>query len=213
MLRNNAAALLALCWYWSSKGVGSLLNKMTQQDKLATLKQALETLGFVYKEMSHQDLAQEEVNATLLTVVQRMSLVEHDSEVRVASIKALCKALKFPHTNFEVERERNYIMKVVDDTTISKKVETPQAVFEFLVVVASVYYEVLKSYLQILFWLTSKVIKGNEKIVAAQTIELLSSTCNDESIVKVWLLEEERLLDVSSLLEQDMHKILMKSPY
>ena len=92
-----------------SKGVGSLLNKMTQQDRLAALKQALETLGFVYEVMSYQDLAQEEVNATLTIVIQRMSLVKHDLEVRVASIKALCKALKFPHTNFEVERERNYI--------------------------------------------------------------------------------------------------------
>ncbi|KAE8661030.1 Importin subunit beta-1 [Hibiscus syriacus] len=161
--------------------IGSLLNNMTQQDKPASLKQAtLETLGYVCEEISHQDLVQDEVNAVLTDVVQGMNLADHVPEVRLAATKALYNALEFAHTNFENEMERNYIMKVVCDTAMSKEVEIRQAAFECLVVIASTYYEVLEPYMQTLFQLTSNVVKGDEETVALQAIEFWSSICDEE---------------------------------
>ncbi|XP_021289107.1 importin subunit beta-1-like [Herrania umbratica] len=161
--------------------IGSLLNNMTQQDRPAALKQAtLETLGYVCEEISHQDLVQEEVNAVLTAVVQGMNLAEHSPEVRLAATRALYNALEFAQTNFENEMERNYIMKVVCDTAMSKEVEIRQAAFECLVAIASAYYEVLEPYMQTLFELTSNAVKGDEETVALQAIEFWSSICDEE---------------------------------
>ncbi|GLT73784.1 hypothetical protein SLA2020_456190 [Shorea laevis] len=161
--------------------IGSLLNNMTQQDSSTALKQAtLETLGYVCEEISHQDLVQEEVNAVLTAVVQGMNLAEHSLDVRLTATRALYNALDFAQTNFENEMERNYIMKVVCETAMSKEVEIRQAAFECLVAIASTYYDVLEPYMQTLFELTSNAVKGDEEAVALQAIEFWSSICDEE---------------------------------
>lgn len=161
--------------------IGSLLKNMTQQDSPAALKQAtLETLGYVCEEISHQDLVQDEVNSVLTAVVQGMNLAEHSCEVRLAATKALYNALDFAQTNFENDMERNYIMKVVCETAISKEADIRQAAFECLVSIASTYYDVLEPYMQTLFQLTSNAVKGDEESVALQAIEFWSSICDEE---------------------------------
>ena len=161
--------------------IGSLLNNMTQQDSPVALKQAtLETLGYVCEVISHQDLVQDEVNSVLTAVVQGMNLAEHSHEVRLAATKALYNALDFAQTNFDNEMERNYIMKVVCETAISKEADIRQAAFECLVSIASTYYEVLEPYMQTLFQLTSNAVKGDEESVALQAIEFWSSICDEE---------------------------------
>ncbi|RVW76520.1 Importin subunit beta-1 [Vitis vinifera] len=161
--------------------IGSLLVNMTQQDRPPALKQAtLETLGYVCEEISHQDLVQDEVNSVLTAVVQGMNLAEHSSEVRLAATRALYNALDFAQTNFENEMERNYIMKVVCETAMSKEAEIRQSAFECLVSIASMYYEVLDPYMQTLFELTLKTVRGDEEAVALQAIEFWSSICDEE---------------------------------
>ncbi|GFY83801.1 ARM repeat superfamily protein [Actinidia rufa] len=111
--------------------IGLLLVNMTQQDRPASLKQAtLETLGYVCEEISHQDLVQDEVNSVLTAVVQGMNVTEHSPEVRLAATKALYNALDFAQSNFENEMERNYIMKVVCETTVAKEADIRQVAFE-----------------------------------------------------------------------------------
>lgn len=161
--------------------IGTLLANMTQRDSPAGLKQAtLEALGYVCEEISHTDLEQAEVNNVLTAVVQGMNFSENSAEVRLAATKALYNALDFAETNFQNEMERNYIMKVVCETAISKEVEIRQAAFECLVSIASTYYEVLEPYMQALFELTSNAVKGDEEAVALQAIEFWSSICDEE---------------------------------
>ncbi|KAF2288482.1 hypothetical protein GH714_007841 [Hevea brasiliensis] len=161
--------------------IGSLLNNMTQQDGPAALKQAtLETLGYVCEEISSQELVQDEVNNVLTAVVQGMNLAQHGPEVRLAATRALYNALEFAQTNFENEMERNYIMKVVCETALSKEAEIRQAAFECLVSIASTYYDVLEPYMQTLFQLTSNAVKRDEETVALQAIEFWSSICDEE---------------------------------
>ncbi|XP_059668042.1 importin subunit beta-1-like [Cornus florida] len=161
--------------------IGSLLVNMTQQDGPSSLKQAtLETLGYVCEEISHQDLVQDEVNSVLTAVVQGMNVTEHSTEVRLAATRALNNALIFAQTNFENEMERNYIMKMVCETSMAKEAEIRQAALECLVSIASTYYEVLEPYMQTIFELTSTAVKGDEEVVALQAIEFWSSICDEE---------------------------------
>ncbi|KAI3963541.1 hypothetical protein MKW92_025741 [Papaver armeniacum] len=161
--------------------IASLLSNMTQQESPATLKQAtLETLGYVCEEISHQDLAQDEVNTVLTAVVQGMTLGNHVVEVRLAATRALYNALDFAQTNFENKMERDYIMKVVCETAMAAEEDIRQAAFECLVSISSTYYEVLEEYMQTLFELTSKAVKEDAEPVALQAIEFWSSICDEE---------------------------------
>ncbi|XP_072985514.1 importin subunit beta-1-like [Typha latifolia] len=161
--------------------IAKLLNNMTQQDAPASLKQAtLETLGYVCEEISPQDLEQDQVNAVLTAVVQGMNQMEHSPEVRLAAVRALYNALDFAQTNFENELERNFIMKVVCETAISKEMEIRQAAYECLVSIASTYYELLEPYMQTLFNLTASAVRGDEEPVALQAIEFWSTICDEE---------------------------------
>lgn len=161
--------------------IGTLLANMTQRECPAGVKQAtLETLGYVCEEISHRDLEQAEVNNVLTAVVQGMNFSENTAEVRLAATKALYNALDFAETNFQNEMERNFIMKVVCETALSKEVEIRLAAFECLVSIASTYYEVLEPYMQALFELTSNAVKGDEEAVALQAIEFWSSICDEE---------------------------------
>ena len=161
--------------------IGTLLTNMTQRESPAGVKQAtLETLGYVCEEISHRDLEQAEVNNVLTAVVQGMNFSENSAEVRLAATKALYNALDFAETNFQNGMERNFIMKVVCETALSKEVEVRQAAFECLVSIASTYYEVLEPYMQALFELTSNAVKGDEEAVALQAIEFWSSICDEE---------------------------------
>ncbi|BFG36435.1 hypothetical protein CerSpe_227090 [Prunus speciosa] len=161
--------------------IGSLLNNMIHRDSPSGLKQStLETLGYVCEEISHQDLRQDEVNHVLIAVFQGMNLAENSPEVRLAATRALCNALEFAQTNFKNEMERNYIMKMVCETALSKEVDIRQAAFECLASIASRYYVVLEPYMQALFELTSNAVKGDEEAVALQAIEFWSSICDEE---------------------------------
>lgn len=168
-----------------SEVIGGLLTNMTQFEKPASLKQAtLETLGYVCEEISPQDLEQDQVNAVLTAVVQGMTLADHASSVRLAATRALYNALDFAQTNFENEMERNYIMKILCETAVSKEVEIRQAAFECLVSISSMYYEVLEPYMETLFNLTANAVKADEEPVALQAIEFWSTICDEETAIQ-----------------------------
>ncbi|KAK8960102.1 hypothetical protein KSP40_PGU007104 [Platanthera guangdongensis] len=109
-----------------------------------------------------------------------MSGVQESSKIRLAAVKSLYNALDFAQTNFDNEMERNYIMKVVCETAVSKEPEIRQAAFECLVSIASMYYEILGPYMEVLFDLTSNAVKGDEESVALQAVEFWSSICDME---------------------------------
>ncbi|KAG0584195.1 hypothetical protein M758_3G191900 [Ceratodon purpureus] len=163
--------------------VGSLLANMggPQLEQPAHLKQAtLEALGYVCEEVSAEILAQEQVNSILTAVVQGMNSSETSNDVRLAATHALYNALDFAQTNFENDMERDYIMRVVCEATLSPDVRVRQAAFECLVSIGSTYYDKLAPYMQDIFTITSKAVKEDEEPVALQAIEFWSSICDEE---------------------------------
>ncbi|GJU72042.1 importin subunit beta-1 [Tanacetum coccineum] len=76
--------------------------------------------------------------------------------------------------------ERDYIMKVVCESTLSPEVKMRQAAFECLVSISSSYYEKIAPYMQNIFNVTAKVVKEDEEPVALQSIKFWSSICDEE---------------------------------
>nr|XP_043629854.1 importin subunit beta-1-like [Erigeron canadensis] len=145
------------------------------------VKQAtLETLGYMCEEVSPDVVEQDHVNKILTAVVQGMSPTESSNDVRLAATRALYNALSFAHANFSNDMERDYIMKVVCEATLSPEVKIRQAAFECLVSISSSYYEKIAAYMQDIFNITVKAVKEDEGAVALQAIEFWSSICDEE---------------------------------
>ncbi|XP_028789846.1 importin subunit beta-1-like [Neltuma alba] len=160
--------------------VGALLSNIHQVP--AHVKQAtLETLGYLCEEISPQVLDQDQVNKILTAVVQGMNVADGNNDVRLAATRALYNALGFAQANFSNDMERDYIMRVVCETTMSPEVKIRQAAFECLVSIASMYYEKLAPYIQDIFNITAKAVRGDEEPVALQAIEFWSTICDEET--------------------------------
>ncbi|KAG0448375.1 hypothetical protein HPP92_027870 [Vanilla planifolia] len=159
--------------------IGVLLSNIHQLQP--HVKQAtLETLGYLCEEVSHEVVDQDQVNKILTAVVQGMNAFDGNNDIRLAATRALYNALGFAQANFSNEMERNYIMRVVCEATLSTEVKIRQAAFECLVAISSTYYEKLSSYMQDIFSITAKAVKEDEEPVALQAIEFWSSICDEE---------------------------------
>lgn len=159
--------------------IGSLLSSIQQLQP--HVKQAsLETLGYLCEEVPPQALDQDQVNKILTAVVQGMSSTESNIDVRLAATRALYNALGFAQVNFTNDMERDYIMRVVCEATLSPELKIRQAAFECLVSISSMYYEKLASYIQDIFTITAKAVREDEEPVALQAIEFWSSICDEE---------------------------------
>lgn len=145
------------------------------------VKQAtLETLGYLCEEVSADVVDQDHVNKILTAVVQGMNANETNNDVRLAATHALYNALGFAQANFNNDMERDYIMRVVCEATLSPDVKIRQAAFECLVAISSTYYEKLAPYIQDIFNITAKAVREDEEPVALQAIEFWSSICDEE---------------------------------
>nr|CAB3462391.1 unnamed protein product [Digitaria exilis] len=159
--------------------IGSLLSSIHQVQP--NVKQAtLETLGYLCEEVSPDAVDQDQVNKILTAVVQGMNASEANSDVRLAATRALYNALGFAQVNFSNDMERDYIMRVVCEATQSPEVKIRQAAFECLVAISSTYYDKLAAYMQDIFNITAKAVRGDEESVALQAIEFWSSICDEE---------------------------------
>ena len=151
------------------------------------LKQStLEALGYICEELSLNGeqgddfggmggLDQTAVNTMLTAIIQGMDKTETNNEVRLAACNALSIALTFASENFSKQQERDYIMQVTCEATVSPDQRIRYAAFEVLVGVAEEYYEYLESYISAIYDLTVKVLHGDDPQIGLQAIEFWSS--------------------------------------
>ncbi|CAI8619622.1 unnamed protein product [Vicia faba] len=159
--------------------IGSLLSN-AHQLPAPTRQATLETLGYICEEVSPDVVEQDHVNKILTAVVQGMNSTEENNDVRLAAIQALYNALGFAQANFSNDMERDYIMRIVCEATLSPEIKIRRAAFECLVAISSTYYEKLAPYIQDIFAITAKAVKEDEEPVALQAIEFWSSICDEE---------------------------------
>lgn len=159
--------------------IGSLLSTVHQLPA-PTRQATLETLGYICEEVSPDVVEQDHVNKILTAVVQGMNSSEENNDVRLAAIQALYNALSFAQANFSNDMERDYIMRIVCEATLSPELKIRRAAFECLVAISSTYYEKLAQYMQDIFTITAKAVREDEEPVALQAIEFWSSICDEE---------------------------------
>ncbi|GJY89809.1 importin subunit beta-1 [Tanacetum coccineum] len=134
-------------------------------------KASLETLRYLCEEVSLDVAEEDQVNKILTAVVQDMNATEGSNDVKLVATRALYNALSFTQAVFSNDMERDYIMKVVCELTLSAEVKIRQGAFACLVSISSSYYEKIAPYMRDIFNITAKALKEDEEPVALQAIE------------------------------------------
>jgi len=145
--------------------------------KIATL----EALGYLCDDLDEDSLESEDTNKILTAVVDGLR-DDRAEDVRLAAGRALLNSLVFTRHNFDVEDERNMIMQVVCRATKSADERMRVVAFESLARIASLYYDKLLQYMNVLFGLTLEAIQNtseNEQVVM-MAIEFWSTLCEEE---------------------------------
>ena len=164
--------------------IPTLLGNMSAQPPNHGVRQAtLQALGYVCEEMAalkDDVLSSEQINMVLTAVVSGMRPEEPSAETRLAAVAALQNAIEFADHNFSNEAERNYIMQVVCQGAVAADARIRVQSFACLHEIAANYYARLPPYMQEIFNLTVKAIRGDEEDVALQAVEFWATLCDYE---------------------------------
>ncbi|KAI8618910.1 karyopherin Kap95 [Chytriomyces sp. MP71] len=160
--------------------INILVNNVTSQDD-NTKEATLQAIGFICETIDPLVL-QDVSNMILTAVVQGARKEEANQKVRLAALKALWNSLEFVKKNFEHEGERNYIMQIVCEGTVSPDEDVQVAAFECLVKIVQLYYDKMQMYMsQALYGLTIDGMQAPNERVAMQSVEFWSTVCEEEA--------------------------------
>eukprot|EP01039_Chlorochromonas_danica_P011194 gene11194-12482_t len=140
---------------------------------------SLEALGYMCDVMDPEQVPPPVVNQILTSIVDGMR-ADRRSDIRLAAVKALNNSLDFTSRNFEVQVERDAIMRAICEATQANEVKIREHAFECCSTVAELYYEYLEGYIKALFELSTKAIGSDDSTVGMQAIEFWNTVCDQE---------------------------------
>lgn len=145
---------------------------------------ALVTLGYLCEELVGQQeegtSVDSQITDNILTaVVQGMR--DPDPLTKLEACRAFYHASVLAQKNFQSQGERDFIMTVVCEACKTPGAELVQvAAFECLVQIATEYYDLMLSYMNVIGLLTLETIKGASEKVAIPAMEFWSTVCDEE---------------------------------
>eukprot|EP00607_Mallomonas_marina_P010538 CAMPEP_0182418286 /NCGR_PEP_ID=MMETSP1167-20130531/2761_1 /TAXON_ID=2988 /ORGANISM="Mallomonas Sp, Strain CCMP3275" /LENGTH=853 /DNA_ID=CAMNT_0024592429 /DNA_START=51 /DNA_END=2612 /DNA_ORIENTATION=- len=154
-------------------------NVSSAEVSLSSKVASLEALGYMCEIMNPDEIEKSVVDQLLNTIVDGMRS-DRPNEMRMAAVAAMCNSLEFTAQNFEIQQERDTIMRVVCEATQCTDVNVRIKAFECIATVASLYYDKLPQYMEALFQLTATAIRTDDQLVGQQAIEFWSTICDDE---------------------------------
>jgi len=143
---------------------------------------ALLTIGYICESADPQSQALVSAsNQILIAIAQCTQATEASRTVRLAALNALADSLIFIKNNMERDGERNYLMQIVCEATQADDVEIQAASFGCLCKIMSLYYALMKPYMeQALYALTVATMESKDDKVASMTVEFWSTVCEEE---------------------------------
>ncbi|XP_076643586.1 importin subunit beta Fs(2)Ket isoform X3 [Halictus rubicundus] len=158
-----------------------LVNNVANPNSTEIMKEAtLEAIGYICQEIE-SDVLVPQSNQILTAIIHGMQGSSTSHNVRLAATSALYNSLEFTKGNFEIERERNFIMEVVCEATQSLNTQIKVAALQCLVKIMSLYYQYMEPYMgPALFPITLEAMKSDIDEVALQGIEFWSNVSDEE---------------------------------
>jgi importin subunit beta-1 len=140
---------------------------------------SLESLGFMLDGMSPENVEPSVVNQMLTCIIEG-NRSDRSAEMRLAAITALNNSIEFAAANFEVQNERDALIRAICEATQAKELKIRERAFECFAEVAEFYYSKLQSYVEVLYQLSINAIKNDEPAVGMQAIEFWNTICDQE---------------------------------
>ncbi|CCI43990.1 unnamed protein product [Albugo candida] len=165
----------------------TLLKNVTSEAE-GCIQATLECLGYLCDEIDDPSSISEHDTNRILTAIVDGVRADRNPSVRYAAVTALRNSLEFVSSNFKRKQERDHLMQVVCEATQSPDIRTRVVAFECIATIATLYYEFLNEYMQVLCQLTFKAITEDQPEVSLQSLEFWSSMCD----VEMDLIEEKR---------------------
>lgn len=159
-----------------------LVTNCTTPNAPDPLKEAcIEALGYIVEDIEPTVLVHQS-NLILTAIINTMRKEEPNERVRIAGAQALFNALEFCKDQFDRPEERNYIMRVICESTQTNISKLSVASLQCLSKIMSLYYKHMENYMsQALFAITLSALESKEDEVALQGIEFWSTTCEEET--------------------------------
>lgn len=120
--------------------------------------------------MDPEEVESADINSILTAIVNSLRSDLPDN-IREAAISALLNSLDFTSKNFEVQEERDAIVKAICDSTVAQNVKIRQKAFECIAKIPELYYDKLSPYIQVFYQLTTNTISNDVPEVACQAVE------------------------------------------
>jgi importin subunit beta-1 len=120
--------------------------------------------------MDPDEVASSDVNSILTAIVNSLR-VDLPDGIREAAIIALLNSLDFTSKNFEVQAERDAIVKAVCESTQAQNVKIRQKAFECIAKIPDLYYDKIASYITTFYQLTTTAMSNDVPEVASQAVE------------------------------------------
>lgn len=159
-----------------------------------TTKAALQAIGYLSDALDSDVVQPQVVNQMLSAIIDGMRSDRPD-DIRLAAVESLNNSLTFTEANFNVDHERDVIMRNICEAISSNNEEIRVMGLNCLVTVAEFYYLKLGPYIETLCHLTLAAIRQRSDDKAAQTaIAFWTTVCEAEIEI-----EEEGDDDVKSL--------------
>lgn len=140
-------------------------------------------------------------NTILTCVATAITGSPNDTQVQLAGMGAFYNSLEFICGNFLVEHERNFIMSMACDATLSPNSELVQLAYECLVKIITYYYQFMEPYMLALLSITLKGMQSDIDEVVIQAIEFWSTLCEREA----GIISEETIPSINANLKQNFN--------
>lgn len=116
----------------------------------------------------------------MLTCIIEGNRPERSPEMRLAAITALNNSIEFASSNFEVQQERDALIRAMCEATQAKESKIRERAFECCAEVAEFYYNKLQPYVEVLYNLSINAIRTDQPSVGMQAIEFWNTICDQE---------------------------------
>ena len=148
-----------------------LVQNATSQN-LAFKEASLTTLGYVCDGLDPSVLSTNEVDSILTAIAASMMAAEESNEIKIIAIKAFKNSIKFAKKNFEVQQEREFILRLILTGCQSVQEEIRIESYRLLIESVSHYYDFIGPHLIDLASITFQTIKADSSKVALLAFEV-----------------------------------------
>jgi importin subunit beta-1 len=138
------------------------------------------------------------VNKILSSIIDGMR-ADRRQDIRLAAVTALNNSLDFTGKNFEIDAERDAIVRAICEATQAGDVKIREKAFECFSSIAELYYERLQPYAETMFQLSLTAISTDDPKVGMAVIELWNTISDQELDIAAEI--EDGNADTSDLLK------------